>query len=86
MISGGLKICNIWKNYNHSELFIYYLEPGECNQGDVRLVNGTVAREGRLEICAFGIWGRVCAQHFSRSAAQIACKQANYTDVKGVYY
>ena len=66
--------------------FIHYLEPGECNQGDVRLVNGTVAREGRLEICAFGIWGRVCAQHFSRSAAQIACKQANYTDVKGVYY
>ena len=66
--------------------FIYYLEPGECNQGDVRLVNGTVAREGRLEICAFGIWGRVCAQHFSKSAARIACIQANYTDVKGVYY
>ena len=52
----------------------------------MRLVNGTVAREGRLEICVFGVWGRVCAQHFSKSAAQIACRQANYTDVKGLCY
>ena len=66
--------------------FTCHLEPGECNQGDVRLVNGSVAREGWLEICGFGVWGRVCAQHFSKSAARIACIQANYTDVKGLYY
>ena len=31
----------------------------------MRLVNGTVDREGRFEICAYGVWSRVCAQHLA---------------------
>ena len=49
----------------------------------MRLVNGVVDREGRLEVCVSGIWGRICSQQFSRSAARIACIQANFTDVEG---
>ena len=49
----------------------------------MRLVNGIVAREGRLEICVSGVWGRVCSQQFSRSAAHIACIQVKFTDVEG---
>ena len=65
---------------------IHHLDAGECKQGEVRLVNGNVAREGRFEICFSGVRVTVCAQYFSRSAAWIACIQANYIDVKGVYY
>ena len=63
----------------------HLLEPGDCNEGDVRFVNGTVIGEGRLEICAMGIWGRICAQNFRRSSARIACQQMHIEEVEGMY-
>uniref|UniRef100_A0A1X7TXL8 SRCR domain-containing protein n=1 Tax=Amphimedon queenslandica TaxID=400682 RepID=A0A1X7TXL8_AMPQE len=51
-----------------------------CNEGEVRLVNGTEEREGRLEVCANGVWGTVCSYSFTRAAAYIACKQLGYND------
>jgi deleted-in-malignant-brain-tumors protein 1 len=56
-----------------------------CNEGDVRLVNGTVEREGRLEVCASGIWGGICSgsSYFKRSAAYVACRQLGYTNTDG---
>lgn len=54
-----------------------------CNEGAVRLANGTMAREGRLEVCVNGVWGAVCSSGFRRSAAYVACKQAGYNDSDG---
>lgn len=34
--------------------------PTECNNGDVRLVNGHNEAEGRVEVCAYGYWAIVC--------------------------
>ena len=65
---------------------IYFLESGDCNEGDVRLVNGTVVGEGRVEVCAMGVWGRVCAQNFRKSAARIACLQNHIDEVEGISY
>ena len=62
----------------------HFLEPDDCNEGDIRLVNGTVEREGRLEICANGVWGQVCSSGFRKSAAYVACKQLGYTDANGM--
>ena len=59
---------------------------GDCNEGDVRLVNGTVVGEGRLEVCAMGVWGRICAQNFRRSSARIACLQVHIDEVEGICY
>lgn len=70
--------CNIY-----IKILIYLLESGNCNEGDVRLVNGTVVGEGRLEVCAMGVWGRVCAQNFRKSAARIACLQNHIDEVEG---
>ena len=45
-------------------------------------MNGTVEREGRLEICAKGVWGTICPS-FSKSSAYVACKQLGYNDTNG---
>ena len=60
-----------------------FIESDNCNEGDVRLVNGTLAREGRLEVCADGVWGQICATNFRKSAAYVACKQLGYSDTNG---
>ena len=76
------------KHYLNNLLSIltYYLhsEPQNCNEGDVRLLNGTVEMEGRLEVCTGGIWGTVCAHGFPRSAAYVACKQLGHDDTNGM--
>ena len=64
----------------------YYLhsEPKNCNEGDVRLVNGTVEMQGRLEVCTGGVWGTVCSNDFTSAAAYVACKQLGLDDVNGM--
>ena len=59
-------------------------EPNNCNEGDVRLVNGTVENQGRLEVCTGGVWGTVCSSGFSRAAAYVACKQLGLDDINGM--
>ena len=66
-------------------LIFSLIEPGGCNEGNVRLVNGTLTREGRLEVCVRGVWGRVCAYNFRKSAAYIACKLSGFHNVRGIY-
>ena len=66
------------------ETFSFYLvnivglqnaPPGDCNTGDIRLVNGTSPLEGRLEICINNAWGTVCRRSFSSDDAGVACRQ-----------
>ena len=60
----------------------YHLD--NCNERDVHLVNGTVEKEGRLEVWANGVWGQICSNGSVKSAAYIACKQLGYTDTNGI--
>ena len=34
--------------------------PPNCTDGDVRLMDGTVSNEGRVEVCYRGIWSSLC--------------------------
>ncbi|XP_066153611.1 uncharacterized protein [Euwallacea fornicatus] len=45
----------------------------------LRLVNGSNAREGRLEIRHFGIWGSICDDDFNEDAAKIVCSSLGYS-------
>uniref|UniRef100_A0A914URE5 Uncharacterized protein n=1 Tax=Plectus sambesii TaxID=2011161 RepID=A0A914URE5_9BILA len=51
-----------------------------CTNFSIRIVGGGAA-EGRLEVRAFNRWGRVCADDFDLSAAEVACKQLGFTYV-----
>ena len=58
--------------------YYFIVDHEECNEGEVRLVNGTVKKEGRLEICNNGIWGGICSYSFTQIDGYIACKQMGY--------
>ena len=46
--------------------------------GDVRLVNGSNEREGRLEVCIGRVWGTVCDYGWRYSFARVVCRQLGY--------
>ena len=45
---------------------------------DLRLVGGQTAREGRLEVKYYGVWGTVCDDSFSDVDARVACRELGY--------
>ena len=49
-----------------------------CLNGEVRLVGGTTAREGRVEVCYNEIFGVVCDDFFSTKDAGVVCRQLGY--------
>ena len=53
---------------------IFYLSV-TCTHGDVRLVDGSVSSEGRVEICINDEWGTVCDDFWDDSDAQVVCRQ-----------
>ena len=36
-----------------------YIDPGECEEGSMRLVDGEIDNEGRVEVCLRGVWGTI---------------------------
>lgn len=54
----------------------------ECDNGEVRLVGGLTNSTGRLEICANGIWGRVCNAfgNWGTDNARLVCRQLGFSE------
>ena len=49
-----------------------------CYDGDVRLIQGSISREGTVEICNGGVWGTVCDRTWDTSDAKVVCRQLGY--------
>ena len=54
-------------------------DKAECTEGEVRLVDGAVESEGRVEMCVNGRWGTACADSsWDDTDAQTVCKQMGF--------
>ena len=51
---------------------------GQCNDGEVRLANGTIVQEGRAEVCINGVWSGICQYGFNTIDAYVFCSQLGY--------
>lgn len=49
-----------------------------CSNGDIRLIGGTSALEGRVEVCDDHAWGTVCDDLWGSVDAGVACVQLGY--------
>lgn len=50
-----------------------------CESGAIRFVGGTVAWEGRVEVCKSELWGTVCDDLWDTDDANVACGQAGFS-------
>ena len=46
----------------------------------MRLVNGSSAREGRVEVCVGGAYGSVCDDRWDSLDARVVCRQLGYNE------
>ncbi|XP_019849144.1 PREDICTED: deleted in malignant brain tumors 1 protein-like [Amphimedon queenslandica] len=60
--------------------------PGMCTTGDIRLVDGIIENEGRIEICTDGVWGAVCDEGWGKTDAHVACAQLGHPDKEPVVF
>ena len=58
----------------------------QCDRGEVRLVNGSVPSEGRVEVCvnyinnrfSHLVWAMVCDDYWGVNDAKVVCAQLEY--------
>lgn len=58
----------------------YHAASTECNDGDARIVNGVIEQEGRVEVCANGVWGAICDKGWDKSDAHVTCKHLGLSE------
>ena len=89
MLVLGVKVYSLftYNNFYLNPIARYYLKTlfhlalsAPCTTGQVRLVGGNIANEGRVEICMNNEWGIACDNGFGSLDATVVCRQLGYSD------
>ena len=48
------------------------------DEGAVKLVNGSTANEGRVEICLYGQWSTACGSSWGLPEARVTCREQGF--------
>ena len=62
-------------------LYAHTIEPTGCEEGAVRITDGLIENEGRLEVCVNGVWGSVCDDGWDKTDAHVACQQLGFSEL-----
>ena len=62
-------------------MYLLLLDPGMCTDGSIRLVNGIIENEGRVEVCMDGVWGTICDQGWDKTDAHVVCTQMGHPEL-----
>ena len=54
---------------------------GDCENGHIRLVEGSTQYEGRVEVCMNHIWGTVCSSMWGTLNSNVVCKQLGHMEL-----
>ena len=62
-------------------VFVHAIEPTGCEEGAVRITDGLIENEGRLEVCVGGVWGSVCDDGWDKTDAHVVCQQLGFSEL-----
>ena len=62
-----------------------FLKVTDCNETDIRLVDGQTTDDGRVEICLEGLWGSVLDDFWDTRDATVVCRQLGYNGCEFQY-
>ena len=65
---------NVCMYIHFNFLIMYFNSLVLCKDGDVRLLGGQSAYEGRVEVCLSQRWGTVTDSEWSAEDAQVVCR------------